>query len=275
MICKFEDFEKFKEKAREFGVEEDLEQLKTLSILFFEAYPKYMIIKLVSYEGSPNMIMILSKEYCLVYPLVKSIPGVSLSKLKKESSWGESTFVAYCVFKCALEGYQKHFRMIDLEIDALEDSLHLEQIESTSKKLKKFRDLIDDFLHLLIRAEDKDMKFIDTAVLDYEFDLLLAQTRHLADRCRTARKELSLTSSKYDTLQTKKLNASIEKLTKIMMFLTIVGIVISVPNTIATVYGIASFGQNADQMQVIELLVFATLVSVLFSLAYLYNYMKK
>ncbi len=275
MLYKFDDFERFKESAISHGVKEDLEQLKSLSILFFETYPKYMIIKLVSFEGDPNIVLVLSREFSLIYPMLKGSSGINRTKLQKESRWGESTYITYKTFKYALEGYQKYFKTLDLELDAAEDSLSIDEIERASKKLKKFRDLIDDFLHLLIRTEDNETKFVDTAAIAYEFDLLLAQTRHLADRCRTARKELNVIRQKCDMLQTKSLNSSIEKLTKIVMFLTVVGIVISVPNTIATIYGISKVAESTTPMVIWELLVFGTIISIALSIVYIYYYMRK
>ncbi|MEM3060673.1 MAG: CorA family divalent cation transporter [Candidatus Anstonellales archaeon] len=275
MLYRFDDFERFKSSAVAHGVKEDLDQLKGLSILFFETYPKYMIIKMVSYEGDPNIVVILSKKFSMVYPVIKNKVGVSLSKLKMESKWGESTYLAYVTFRYVLEGYQRYFKTLDLELDAADNSLNLDEIERISKKIKKFRDLVDDFLHLLIRAEDKDIKFVDTAVLAYEFDLLLAQTRHLADRCRTAKKELNVIRQKCDVFQTMNLNKNIEKLTKIMMFLTIVGIVISVPNTIATIYGIGKIAEGTSEAFIWGAISISFLISIFLSFAYLHYYMKK
>jgi hypothetical protein len=78
MIKKFEDFEEFKQAARDHKITSDLESLQDLDIVFFEDYERYMILSLPAVNSAaPNQILILSKEFNIAY-----CPGIQ-EKYKK------------------------------------------------------------------------------------------------------------------------------------------------------------------------------------------------
>jgi Mg2+ and Co2+ transporter CorA len=82
---------------------------------------------------------------------------------------------------------------------------------------------------------------------------------------RGARKEISIARNKCEVKYSKDLNRSIERLTYIMAYLTIITVVISVPNTVATIYGIAPFAVAVEPWLIWLLIVATTAVSIVVS----------
>lgn len=264
MIYSFDDFKEFAKKAKKLGIPGDLGELRDLDIIFHEVYDSYMILSLVAPKG-PNRIVILSKDFSLIYPKTKIKP----KKLKKAGVYAESTFVAYTVLDRMADRYIKHFEALNREIDEVDKKkFTFEAIEELSDRLKGFRDIADDFVLLLIKLEKKGVKFVQTMALPYSFDILVAEARHLADRCRSSRKEISVLRDKFDAIQMRNLNTTMERLTKVMTVLTVVTLIISIPNTIATVFGIPTFAQLIPWGDVLSMLVISSIIAIVISLFY-------
>jgi Mg2+ and Co2+ transporter CorA len=268
MIFQYNNFDDFAAKAREIGIPSDLKALLTLNIIFYEEYEDYMIISLTDFDARPNKILVLSEHQTLVYPeIVNAKHGLYSANSNRYS---EPTITIYLALKKVLSDYVSYFETIKSRMEHASDSLDVDEIEDVDKQVKRFSDVIHDFERLLIDLEESnEMHLFDKDIVAYDFDLLLAKATHLKDRVRGARKEINIARDKCEVNYSKQLNKNIERLTFIVAILTIVTLIISVPNTVATIYGIAPISQLHGVAVILGALVVTTLLSIVVSWYYI------
>ena len=272
MIQTFTKFDEFAAAARDAGVDVNLEDLLRLDLLFFEPYKKYLIINLKQYGESQNNILILSKDANLYYSSSK-LPrrDLRLYKAVLTKKNGESTVLAQVALRRALKNYSATFSRIDSKIDSFGKNSSLESIEETTELLRKVSDRVEDFLSLLMSLEDRRIKEVETKYLSYDYDVVLARSRLLVDRCRNHLKELRDIRDEIDIKFTRQLNKSIEKLTVVMAFLALASLAISIPNTVATFFGIPAFSEAVPMGFMLLMVIVSSILVTIWS----YYYWKK
>lgn len=239
MILTFTDFEEFLREARAMGVVEDLRQLTTLDVLFFEKHKNYLIVNLRDYdEQEPNNILILSRDKNVVYTK-KQIPknDFRMFSLTMQKPYGESTALALILFKKGLQNYASRYDKIHAEISALEDKFDPEKISEASNKMRKLIDKVDDFMNILISVEERRVREVNTSYAGYDYHVLTATATHLLDRCKNNMQRIKDLRSEYEMKNTHELNKRIEYLTDVMKKLTALTLVLMIPNIIASHYG--------------------------------------
>ena len=82
------------------------------------------------------------------------------------------------------------------------------------------------------------------------------------------RRETDSLRTKCDIIETRKLNKRIELLTKIMAVLTVLSLIISVPNTVATIFGIPTISALFTFDFIIELTVISGIIAIILSYIY-------
>ncbi len=239
MIYIFDDFEKLQEKAKEFGITNDLAKLRELDILFYEVYEEYMIFSFVAFESKLNKVVILSKGYSLVFPSAAAeLKRVKIGRMKTRSRYLESTMCAYAVFRRAVENYTSHFDNIRKEMNQFEAGpVDIDKLDAIERKTRRFRELMEDLLGLFIKIEEKEVPFINVKAFPFEFAILRAEIQHLNDKATSVRREVDITRTRLEMRQTAELNRRIEKLTDIMKKLTALTVLFMIPNIIASYYG--------------------------------------
>jgi len=239
LILTFTDFEEFLKEARSMGVVEDLRQLTSLDVIFFEKHKNYMMLNLRDYdEEEPNNILILSRDKNIVYTR-KQIPKneFRMFSLTMQKPYGESTALALIMFKKGLQSYSARFDKIHSEISALEDHFDLEKISETSNRMRKLIDKVDDFMNVLIGVEERRVREVNTSYAGYDYHVLTATATHLLDRCRNTSNRVKDLRSEYEMKSSQELNKRIEYLTDVMKKLTALTLILMIPNIIASHYG--------------------------------------
>jgi hypothetical protein len=153
-------------------------------------------------------------------------------------------------------------------VNILHDAPDIDNVEAVSKKHRYILDIAEDVLRLCIEAEEEEFKYVNTDVIPYEFDILLARSRHLVDGLMSVRRETDVLRTKCDIIETRKLNKRIELLTKIMAVLTVLSLIISVPNTVATIFGIPTVSALFNFDFIMQVTIISAIVSV--ALSYFY-----
>ncbi len=275
MIERFDVFSKFKERLQKLGVSGDLSMLDDLKIIFYEVYDKYVIINIPGFDGKANHVLYLSKYANLTYPAkLKTKARLKLSKIKGKKDI-ESTLLAYEVFNTTVENYFSIYRLLAEKIEDLHDNPNIDIVEDVAKRIRVTSDIVEDLLKLFLEIEDNEIDFINPKIIPYEFDLLVARANHLVDRIRNLKKEINILRTKCEMVETKTLSGRIELLTRVMAVLTIVGVVISVPNTLATVFGVRSIADLFSIENMFWIMIWGTIVSVIASFIYMKFYLKK
>ncbi len=273
MILRYESFSEFVKESKSLGITSDLFSLRSLDILFYEIYDEYMIISLPFKKEIENIILILSQKKNLVYPEIsKKTSSLKIGKIKKRK-YLESTLLAYEVLSITLSKYTTYYdelrkRMIAYEHDKLmSDNAILE----AEKDIIKLNDIAEDFLQMLLEIEEKETKFVDTEIMEYEFDILVAKTRYLCDRLRRLKGDVDMLLSRKELIENKKMTFVMERLTRVMTVFTLVSIVISIPNTIATFYGVQPLSKGMGAEEIWVLILLSAIISTILAYWYYLN----
>ncbi len=259
----FTDFPAFAARAKKAGVEDNIQPLLTLPVMFLQRTSGYTLLTLKDYRFDANRIVFLSKGECLVYGEQPALPK-ELSKHKDvlKKPYGESTIVALLLMRKVLESYQTRFEEINKAIDETEETLDLYRAAEVWKKLRRTTDRMEDFVDLVIRLKDREILEVDTTLVSYDYDVLLSTAQHLLDRCKSHLIQLANLRNEFEVASTLTLSRNVEQLTKVTAFLAIVTLIISVPNTVATVFSIVPVGASTDLSTIWIILLFSTLVAL-------------
>jgi len=267
MIYTFDKFEDFQEKAAELGITSDLQKLQTLDVLFFEQYPDHILFNLVSFESGTNKLIVLTKNHSLIFPSLL-LESSKFLKIGVRGPYGESTMAAYTVLKKVSENYHNYFESINREIARAAESPSSEKLELLNRRLRRLSDIVDDFLALLIKLRERTIPFVDTKKIGYDFDLLLAGARHLSHRCALASRDMARLYTLTEMRYAKDLNRSIQKLTHVMLILTAATLIITIPNTIATIFGIPAISDISEVATIMQWIAISTIITVLLAFIY-------
>ncbi len=238
MLKTFSDFDAFDAEAKKMGVAENLRHLLALDLTFFEKYPNYSVINLRDYGDEPNNLLVLSRDESILYSSKKfSDNDYVMFKHTLEKKYGESTVLAYLVLRDVLKNYSEQFEKLNAEIDALETSLDAVRIEETGRNLRKLMDKVEDFVDVLIKLEDRQVREVNTAYVGYDYDVLTAKSKHLLDRCRSHMGQIVGLRNEVEVRATKELNLRIASLSDVMKKLTAITVILMLPTIIASHYG--------------------------------------
>ena len=239
MIYSTEVWQDFDNKIKQFGVREDLRSLTTLELNFFERYGSYVVVNLREFSSTqPNNLMVLSEGDNFLYSSQKlDEENYKLFKYTLKKKYGESTVLALMVLKKVLSNYSADFEKINAEIDRQEEILDAVAIERLGRHLRKLNDFVEDFLDVLIKLEDREVREVNTSYISYDYDVLLGKTRHLLDRIKSHQAQITGLRNEIELHSTRELNKRIENLTQIMRRLTAITVVLIIPNIITGFYG--------------------------------------
>ena len=238
MIRTFSDFNEFQSAARELGIEVDLQALTVLDTLFFETYKNYLIINARDHSENPNNLLILSKENNLFYGQKQfTSKDYKMFRLSLRNPFGESTVLAFLALQEVMNNYSTRFESLHNELDEAEKKLDVDKLDSLSRAFRKLADRLEDFLDLLIKLEDRKFQQVRTNYISYDYDVLLAKTRHLLDRSRNQLGRISGLRNELEIKETRKLNERISNLTLVMKRLTALTVILMIPTIITSHYG--------------------------------------
>ncbi|MEM4255276.1 MAG: CorA family divalent cation transporter [Candidatus Norongarragalinales archaeon] len=243
MIETFTDFAQFKKKAQEIGVGVNLDELLAVDIVFLESYEDYLIISVKDYSQGPSNglssnILILSEKNVLLYSeKTFGEKDYKMFRFTLQKQFGESTVLTLLTLRDIFNNYQNAFKTIDEKIDALEIGYDLEEAESTTIRLRKVANRIEDLVNLLVSLEERKIRQVDTSLVAYDYRLLLTKARHLLDRCRNHLNQLRDIQREADMRQTRETNKRIEDLTNVMKKLTSITVILMLPTLVASHYG--------------------------------------
>ncbi len=238
MIYTFTSFEEFDKRVKESGIKDDLRPLLSLDLNFFERYPNYVVLNLRDYSDTPNNLLVLSGDNSFLYSGHEvQQDALRLFKYTVKKKHGESTALCLIVLKNALASYNTEFEKINSEIDRQEEVLSAQEIESLGKRLRKVGNKVEDLVDLLIKLEERDVHEVNTAYVSYDYDVLVAKSRHLLDRIKSHSGQIVGLRNEVEIRFSRELNSRIEVLSHQVKVLTAITILLMIPNIIAGHYG--------------------------------------
>lgn len=245
MIRHFTDFDEFEKAAAKIRGVRSLRELLGIDLNFLESYDNFTIVNLkdafqdAKPEGDLNNILILSKKASLLFS-ARKFPKAELSfhrKLLREN-YGESTVLCLISLKDVLANYSLFFERLRRNFSEAEKALDYEGLNRITRSMRKLEDKLSDFLRMLIELEDKKVRQVDTSLISYDYDILRAKARLLLDSTNLALGQINSEKREIELRSTNALNKNVEFLSKMMMVLTLVGVVVSVPGSLGAFFGI-------------------------------------
>jgi len=248
MIYSTEVWEDFEKKIQEIGVHEDLRSLTSLDFNFFERYMNYTVVNVREFSSNPNNLMVLTEKDSYLFSNQKiSEDSFKLFKYTLKKDFGESTVLALIVLKKVLASHSAEFEKLNTEIDRQEEVLDPVAVERLGRHLRKIHDAADDFLDVLIKLEDREVREVNTSYVSYDYDVLLGKTRHLIDRIKSHLDQITWLRNEIELKYSRELNKRIENLNVILKKLTALTIILMLPQVLA-----GHFGMNFKYMPFLD-----------------------
>jgi Mg2+ and Co2+ transporter CorA len=147
-------------------------------------------------------------------------------------------------------------------------TVNLNTLEQIRVDINLLREKVEDVMKILIKFKSNKDSFINAMSIVYDIDVLIADANYLYDMLKLSLKEINVRRNNYEVEVSKELNSNIVKLTEIMLILTVLSIIISVPNTIATIFGVASLSELVPASGIIQLIIISTIISLLITYVY-------
>ncbi len=253
MIKLFDDL-LLKKEIRSIEIENEIDSILELDLPFFRSEKNLTVLYLPLYtEINQKILMIANKKNIFFYPKQNNFNKDKNHKSLLKEKHGESTLVIFSSLKMALKNYSEH------------------RVEIAGRELRKLTDLMEGLLELIIVVKERNIDEFDISLISFDYDLLNTETRYWLERCRSHMYRIASLRTKCEMQANKQLNDTMSRLTVIMAFLTIVGIVVSVPGTVGAIFGIPALSDTyfrPNTTLLVFVLVGATMLSI--ALGYLY-----
>ena len=270
MVVVCESIEKITEEIRKKSRDVDLEKILTLDFPFLTNENKFTLLSIPSYgEKKNNLVYISDKVFVFSIANFNGFENKFRQTINKK--YGRSTFAILLVLKSILKNYAHEFERIRELMNRLEMQPILEIIEEKGRDLRKLTDRMEGLFQMIIELKERDIKSFDTTLIPFEYELLNTEARYLLERCRSHNYRIASLRTKSEMQSNRELNDTMKKLTVIMTFLSIVGIVVNVPGTVGAIFGIPALSDAFFESHTLGLVVtlfLTTTISVL--LGYLY-----
>lgn len=274
MINVFHGVEEFKEGIKKAGVERDVDSVLKLDLPFFEKQEKFILIFFPLYDsGNSKMMAVISKNSVLIFSPSGFNDYEKKYKAILKKKHGESTIVIFLALKNVLKNYSERFQTIRNKMDELDMNPIIDRIEESGRELRRLTDRLEGLLEMIIVIKESEIKEFDTKMIFFDYDILNTEARYWLERCRSHIYRISSLRTKSEMKSNKQLNDTMGRLTVIMTFLTIAGIVVSVPGTIGAIFGIPALSDMYFKPHTFFLM-FALISSTFLSMILGYIYWK-
>ncbi len=220
------------------------------------------------------IVMAFSKDFLVTVAKHEVQPIINLAKERMSKTKNDPpSIVTYFIID---EIVAEHFMFLE-KLEELTAQLEEEVVDgSTAKTLKKIFNLKTKMINLnkvlwyergLVFNLKKCGDTCMAAKARVMFDTAHEELTRQIDIVETYREILSDAITVYMSSTSNKINSSIKKMTLVMFYLTLVTVVTSFPNTVATFFGIAQFGSTNY-----IIIYVAIILSIVLPLVWLWKY---
>ncbi len=271
MITATENLEEFKKEVEKLELGINVDEILKIDLPFLEDQENFTILSIPSYITSAHNLIISTKEKTIIYAPQKNIKmDKKFEKLLKKKN-GDSTVNIFTLLKSVLRNYSHEFVRIRDEMNKLDFDPELESIERAGRELRKLTDRMEGLLQIIIEVKEEEIECFAPELITFDYDLLNVETRYWLERCRSHVYRIASLRTKSEMKMNRELNDTMKKLTVIMTFLTIVGIVVSVPGTVGAIFGIPALSDAYFTQHVTFLvwtLISTTLLTIILGFLY-------
>ncbi len=248
----------------------DLDKIISLDFPFLTNEHNFTLISIPSYGELKHNFIYASKKI-FVLSIAKVLGFENNFKQIVIKKYGKSTVAILLVLKAILRNYTHEFERIREVMNRLEVDPRIDIIEEKGRELRKLTDRMEGLLQMILELKEREIKSFDTALIPFEYELLNTEARYLLERCRSHMYRIASLRTKSEMQSNRELNDTMKKLTVIMTFLSIVGIVVNVPGTVGAIFGIPALSNayfESHTLGLVITLLLTTIISVLLGYAY-------
>lgn len=235
----FTSKEEFMKVVERMTKKKELNSVFSLDFPFIDKQNRYTLISIPSYNKKVQQaILLLTKKEVFVY--ADSCPLVDEETYKEILSkpYGESSIIAVLIMKSILADYALEFSRLRGVMNFLDLDPEFEKVEDCGRELRRLTDRCEELVRLIMMLKEREIKEFDTSLMPFDYEILNSEARYLLERCRSHVYRIASLRTKSEMKSNKQLNDTMQRLTVIVTFLTIVSIVVSVPGTIGAIFGI-------------------------------------
>jgi Mg2+ and Co2+ transporter CorA len=272
MIRIIEDFDELKKEIDTLNLGFNINEIIKFDAPLVEDQDNFTLINIPSYndENPRNLIFVSEKKIFVHSSLRQGKIDKKMEKLLKKKN-GESTVIIFLLLKSVIKNYSREFVRIREEMNKLDLNPIFDSVENVGRDLRKLTDRMEGLMQIVIELKEEEIECFNTSLINFDYDLLNAETRYWLERCRSHVYRIASLRAKSEMKSNMELNETMKKLTVIMTFLTIVSIVVNVPGTIGAIFGIPALSDayfNSHTGFLVFTLVLTTLLSVLLGFVY-------
>jgi len=261
-----------KKEISEINSNVEIESLLNIDLPFFENQEDFAVISIHSYNNSfPKNLIFITKDNLIIHAPEENFKIEKKFQKIMKKKYGESTVYLFVLLKLIMKNYSQEFFRIRSIMDNLDLDPVLDSIEEVGRDLRKLTDRIEGLMQVIIELKEEEITSFNVPLIDFDYDLLNAESRYWLERCRSHVYRIASLRTKSEMRSNRELNDTMKKLTVIMTFLTIVSIVVNVPGTIGAIFGIPALSDayfNSHTNLLIITLIITTLLSVVLGYAY-------
>jgi Mg2+ and Co2+ transporter CorA len=274
MINIFSNIDEFKQNVIRIGIERDIDSVLKLELPFFEKHEKFILIFFPLYDSiNSKLMIIISKKETLIFSSLKLGDYERKYKSILKKKYGESTIIIFLALKAVLKNYSEQFQIVREEMNELDINPVIDRVEDSGRVLRKLTDRLESLVEMIIMIKEREINEFNTKMISFDYDILNTEVRYLLERCRSHIYRIASLRTKSEMRSNKQLNDTMSRLTVIMTFLTIVGIVVNVPSSVGGIFGIPAFSDSYFKNN-IPLMVWSLILSTGLSAVLGYAYWK-
>ena len=271
MIKEFSTIEQLKKGLSSAKIERDIDSLLNLDLPFYDYEDKLSVLYFPVYMENGKCLVFISKKDVLVYTSLDLNHYEKRYKFLMKKPKSESTIMTFMILKAVLKNYSEQFQKIRDRMNELETSPDLDKVEESGRSLRRLTDKIESLVELIIVLKQREVKQFDVDIVSFDYDVLSTEARYWLERCRSHIYRIASLRTKSEMQSNRELNDTMQKLTVIMTFLTIVGIVVNVPGTVGAIFGIPALSDayfNPHTPFLVVVLISVTIISILLGVLY-------
>ncbi len=270
MISKYTELDQLSEHIKKENQDISIEKIAAIDFPFLDSQNDYTILSVPSYnEQKHNIVFVCKNTYVLTPENIQNIEVKFKSQIKKKH--GESTISILVLLRAILKNYSREFEIIREKMNQLDLNPVIEDIELNGRALRKLTDRLEALLHVILQLKEREIESFDTALISFDYEVLLTETRYWLERCRSHAYRIASLRTKCEMKANSELNTTMKKLTVITTFLSIVAIVVNVPGTIGAIFGIPALSDayfNTHTSGLVTTLIATMFISIILGFIY-------
>lgn len=265
------DIEDLKKEISKLNIDIEIEAIIKIDLPFVDSQPNFTVINIPSYGKDNVNIIFVADGIILIYSHVNQVYVEKKFDKVTRRKHGESTISIFTLLKSILKNYSQEFLRIRDIMNSLELDPVLDSIEETARELRKLTDRMEGLLQIIIELKEEDISCFDVSFINFDYELFSTEARYWLERCRSHIYRIASLRTKSEMRSNKELNDTMKKLTVIMTFLTIVSVVVNVPGTIGSIFGIPALSNAYFESHtpfLITTLILTTILSIVLGYVY-------